>query len=157
MTILGRENVEDYPRPPVVEAVPHHITIRLGAALVAETTQALRVLETFHAPSYYLPPADICASLRPSPRSSFCEWKGQARYFDVLVGDQIAAGAAWAYDTPTDGFSELAGYLAFYAGMMDEVWVGNLRVIPQPGDFYGGWVTTNLDGLIKGAPGTRHW
>lgn len=157
MTDLERENVEDYPRPPVVEAVQHHITIRLGGALVAETTQALRVLETFHAPTYYLPSADICAALRPSPRSSFCEWKGQARYFDVLIGDTIAANAAWTYDTPTDRFSALAGYLAFYAGLMGEVWVGNLRVIPQPGDFYGGWVTSNLDGRIKGALGTRHW
>ena len=157
MTILKRENVEDYPRPPVVEAVPYQITIRLEGALVAETSQALRVLETFHAPTYYLPPADIHAALRPSARSSFCEWKGQARYFDVLIGETIAENAAWTYDTPADEFSALAGYLAFYAGLMGEIQVGGLRVIPQPGDFYGGWVTPNLHGRIKGAPGTRHW
>ncbi len=157
MTILKRENVEDYPRPPVVEAVPHQITIRLEGALVAETSQALRVLETFHAPTYYLPPADIHSALRPSARRSFCEWKGQARYFDVLIGETIAVNAAWAYDTPADEFSVLAGYLAFYAGLMSDIRVGGLRVIPQPGDFYGGWVTPNLDGRIKGAPGTRHW
>lgn len=157
MTDLERENVKYYPRPPVVEAVPHHITIRLGGELVAETTQALRVLEKFHAPTYYLPPKDVRAALRPSPRSSFCEWKGQARYFDVLIGEPIAVNAAWAYDTPADEFSALAGYLAFYAGLMSDIRVGDLRVIPQPGDFYGGWVTPNLDGRIKGLPGTRHW
>lgn len=94
MTILERENVEDYPRPPVVEAEAHRIIIRLGGALVAETTSAFRVLETYHAPTYYLPPADVFAVLHPSPRSSFCEWKGQARYFDVSLGDVTAEGAA---------------------------------------------------------------
>jgi uncharacterized protein (DUF427 family) len=157
MTLFPDENVEDYPRPPVVEAVPHHITIRLEGALVAETSRALRVLETFHAPTYYLPPANIHAVLRPSTRSSFCEWKGQARYFDVIIGKTIATNAAWSYDTPAIEYSALAGYLAFYAGLMDEIRVGHLRVIPQQGDFYGGWVTPNLQGRIKGAPGTRHW
>jgi uncharacterized protein (DUF427 family) len=157
MTFLARENVENYPRPPAVEAVAHRITIRLGGELVAETTRAVRVLETYHAPAYYLPPADVFAVLRPSQRNSFCEWKGQARYFDVSIGDTTAACAAWTYDDPTARFSSLAGYLAFYAGLMDEICIGNLRVMPQPGDFYGGWVTQNLDGRIKGAPGTRHW
>lgn len=157
MTNSDRENVELYPRPPVVEPVPQRIIIRLNGALVAETSHALRVLETFHAPTYYLPPSDIRAVLRPSQRSSFCEWKGQARYFDVCAGGTVATDAAWAYDGPTSKFESLAGYLAFYAGQMGDVWVGDLRVIPQRGDFYGGWVTPNLDGRIKGALGTRHW
>lgn len=157
MTGLPRENVQSYPRPPALEPVPHRITIRLGSALVADTTRALRVLETHHAPTYYLPPEDIAATLRATPGNSYCEWKGVARYFDVLAGTKIAPRAAWAYDRPTTGFAALAGHVAFYAGLMDEAWVGDLRVIPQPGDFYGGWVTPNLDGRIKGAPGTKHW
>lgn len=157
MTNLPRENVQSYPRPPALEPVPQRIMIRLGRALVSETTRALRVLETHHAPSYYLPPEDIHAKLRPVPGSSFCEWKGVARYFDVIAADKTAACAAWCYDTPTAHFAALAGYVAFYAGLMDEAWVGDLRVIPQPGSFYGGWVTPNLDGQIKGAPGTQHW
>lgn len=157
MTELARENVQSYPRPPALEPVPQKITIRLGGVLVAETTRALRVLETHHAPTYYLPPGDIAATLRPVPSNSYCEWKGVARYFDVIAGTKTALRAAWAYDRPSGRFAELAGHVAFYAGLMDEAWVGDLRVIPQPGDFYGGWVTPNLMGRIKGAPGTQHW
>lgn len=157
MTEVLRENVQSYPRPPALEPVPQRIVVRLGGVLVAETTRALRVLETHHAPTYYLPPEDIKATLRPAARRSVCEWKGVARYFDVLAGSATAPMAAWAYVTPTARFAALAGYVAFYAGLMEEAWVGELRVIPQPGDFYGGWVTPNLDGRIKGAPGTQHW
>ena len=157
MTDLERENVRSYPRPPALEQVPQRITVRLGGVLAAETTRALRVLETHHAPSYYLPPEDIHATLRPVQGSSFCEWKGMARYFDVIAGGKTAIRAAWAYDSPTARFAALAGYVALYAGLMDEAWVGDLRVIPQPGDFYGGWITPNLDGQIKGAPGTQQW
>ncbi len=157
MTDMPRENVQSYPRPPALEAVPQRITIRLGGILVAETTRALRVLETHHAPTYYLPPEDIRAIMRPVQGTSFCEWKGVARYFDVIAGAATAPRAAWSYDHPTDRFAPLAGHLAFYAGLMDGAWVGDLRVVPQPGDFYGGWTTPNLYGQIKGAPGTRHW
>jgi uncharacterized protein (DUF427 family) len=157
MTGMPRENVQSYPRPPRLEPVPQRIMIRLGGLVVAETGRALRVLETHHAPTYYLPSEDIRATLRPASGSSFCEWKGVARYFDVIAGETTARRAAWAYDRPTSGFAGLAGRVAFYAGLMDEAWVGDLRVIPQPGDFYGGWITPNLDGQIKGAPGTQHW
>ena len=157
MTDLPRENVQSYPRPPRREPVPQRIRVRLGGAVVAETGRALRVLETHHAPTYYLPPDDVQATLRPASGTSFCEWKGVARYFDVIAGGKAASRAVWAYDRPTAGFAALAGYVAFYAGLMDEAWVGELRVVPQPGDFYGGWVTPNLEGQIKGAPGTRHW
>ncbi|MTE01115.1 DUF427 domain-containing protein [Paracoccus sp. YIM 132242] len=157
MTDLPRENVQSYPRPPRVEPVQHRIRVVLGGAVVAETVRALRVLETHHAPTYYLPKGDVQASLRPVSGTSFCEWKGVARYFDVIAGAKTAPRAAWAYDHPTAGFAALAGHVAFYAGLMDEAWVGESRVMPQPGDFYGGWVTPNLEGQIKGAPGTRHW
>lgn len=157
MTDLPRENVQAYPRPPVLQPVPQRLRVLLGGAVVADTVNGLRVLETHHAPTYYIPPADIAASLRPAPGSSLCEWKGVARYYDVMSGPATAARAAWAYDRPTAAFAALAGYVAFYAGLMDEAWVGDLRVIPQPGSFYGGWVTPNLDGRIKGAPGTGHW
>ncbi len=157
MTDTPRENVQSYPRPPALEPVPQRISIMLGGQLVAESTRALRVLETHHAPTYYLPPEDVRAELQPAAGTSFCEWKGKARYFDVIVGETTARRAAWAYDNPTERFAPLAGYLAFYAGLVDAAWVGDMKVIPQPGDFYGGWVTPNLDGQIKGAPGTRHW
>ena len=157
MTELPRENVQSYPRPPVLEPVPQRILIRLGGAVVADSLQALRVLETHHALTYYLPPGDVQAALTPAQGRSFCEWKGVARYVDVRAGGVTAPRAAWIYDSPTARFAALAGYVAFYAGQMDEAWVGDLRVLPQPGEFYGGWVTPNLDGRIKGAPGTGHW
>ena len=157
MIELARENVQSYPRPPSLEPVPQRIRVRLGGVVVAETNRALRVLETHHAPSYYLPADDIRATLRPVQGSSLCEWKGVARYFDVVAGGKTASRAAWAYDRPTARFAALAGCVAFYAGLMDEAWVGDLRVVPQSGDFHGGWVTPNLDGRIKGAPGTQHW
>ena len=157
MTDLPCENVQSYPRPPRLEPVPHRIRVVLGGVVVADTGRALRVLETHHAPAYYLPTGDVQATLRPVPGTSFCEWKGVARYFDVIAGGKTAPRAAWAYDRPTVGFAALAGHVAFYAGLMDEAWVGEVRVVPQPGDFYGGWVTPNLEGRIKGAPGTRNW
>ena len=157
MTPLPREDVATYPRPPALEPVPQPIEIHLGGVLVASTSRALRVLETHHAPTYYLPPEDIRATLRPTAGGSFCEWKGRASYLDVTAGDKTAKRAAWRYLEPTPRFAALAGYIAFYAGAMDECRVGGVQVLPQPGDFYGGWVTPNLDGIVKGAPGTQHW
>ncbi len=154
---LPRENVEHYPRPPALEPVSARIVIRHGGARLADSIRALRVLETFHAPTYYIPPEDIRVPLRPAPGQSFCEWKGAARYFDLLTDATTLPRAAWCYDRPTARYTALAGFIAVYAGAVDAAWVGDVRVIPQPGDFYGGWVTPNLDGRIKGAPGTRHW
>ena len=128
-----------------------------GGRVFAETTHALRVLETHHAPTYYLPPEDVNAALTPAAGTSYCEWKGLARYFNVTAGGATALGAAWCYDLPTRGFAPLAGYLAFYAARMEACFVGDIRVTQQDGSYYGGWVTPNLSGRIKGAPGTEHW
>ncbi|MEO0715000.1 MAG: DUF427 domain-containing protein, partial [Pseudomonadota bacterium] len=122
-----------------------------------DATRAFRVLETHHAPTYYIPPEDVMAALIPSRGTTFCEWKGQAAYFEVQAGDKTAHHAAWSYPSPSASFSTLAGHVSFYAGAMDACFVGEERVIPQPGDFYGGWVTANLQGRIKGTPGTEHW
>ena len=157
MPLMRRENVQSYPRPPALEPVPQRVVIRFGGQVIADTNRALRVLETHHAPTYYLPLADIKPVLQPVAGQSFCEWKGEARYFDVVCEGHTAKRAAWAYDQPSDRFKPLAGHVAFYAGMMEACFVGDEKVIPQPGDFYGGWVTSNLDGLVKGGRGTEHW
>jgi uncharacterized protein (DUF427 family) len=157
MSELIAENVQDYPRPPVLEPVRHRLGVLLNGETVADTTRAFRVLETHHAPTYYIPPEDVTAALIPSRGTTFCEWKGQAAYFDVQAGDKTAHHAAWSYPSPSASFSALAGHVSFYAGAMDACFVGAERVIPQPGDFYGGWVTANLQGCIKGTPGTEHW
>jgi uncharacterized protein (DUF427 family) len=157
MTDLPTENVHDYPRPPALEPVAQRLLVRLGGEIAAETTRGFRVLETHHAPTYYIPREDVVAELRPAAGRSLCEWKGQARYFDVTCGGVTARRAAWCYDDPTPRFRPIAGHLAFYAGQMEACFVGGAPVRPQPGDFYGGWVTDNLAGVPKGARGTEHW
>lgn len=153
------EHVQDYPRPPALERVPHRLHARIGSETLLDTTRALRVLETHHAPTYYIPPDDIAhgALIPLQGGGTFCEWKGRARYFDISLGGLHRPRAAWTYDTPSARFAALQGYIAIYATALDAAFVGAKQVRPQPGDFYGGWVTSNLRGQIKGAPGTRHW
>ena len=157
MSKLARENVQSYPRPPAIDVVRQRLVVRLGGQIIADTTRGLRILETHHAPTYYLPLEDISGGLTPVQGQSFCEWKGVARYFDVRGGTATAPRAAWSYDAPSPQFKVIAGYIAFYAGLMEACFVGGEIVLPQPGDFYGGWVTSNLDGIPKGARGTENW
>lgn len=153
-----QESVWDYPRPPRVEPVAERVTIRLGGELIADTRDAVRVLETSHPPVYYLPIAEFVAgALTAAPGSSFCEFKGAARYFDVRGGDLVREGAAWTYPEPSPGFEALSDRVAVYAGPMDECAVGDEVVVPQPGGFYGGWVTSNVVGPFKGGPGSLGW
>lgn len=155
---LPAENVQDYPRPPALERVPQRLRVVLGGETIADTTGGWRVCETHHAPTYYIPPQDVRAgALRPAQGSSFCEWKGRAAYWDVQAAGLTRPRAAWSYPAPTPGFVPIKDHLAFYPGLMEACFVGDLRVTPQPGDFYGGWVTPNLTGTVKGAPGTRWW
>jgi uncharacterized protein (DUF427 family) len=124
----------------------------------ADADTAWRVLETHHAPSYYLPPeAVLSAALVPTARETWCEWKGRAVYFDLVLNGRRSRNAAWSYPAPTARFEAIRDHLAFYATSVDAAYVGDIRVQPQPGDFYGGWVTPNLTGRIKGAVGTLHW
>jgi uncharacterized protein (DUF427 family) len=154
----GQESVWDYPRPPRLEPFPGHVRILFAGQVLADTRRALRLLETSHPPTYYLPPEDVRADLLvPSERRSGCEWKGEARYVTVRRGAREAPDAGWLYPHPTGAYAALAGHLAFYAGPMDACLVDGERVTPQPGGFYGGWVTSRVAGPFKGAPGTRHW
>jgi uncharacterized protein (DUF427 family) len=154
----GTESVWDYPRPPRVEAVAVPVSVVFGGVEIARTARALRVLETSHPPTYYIPPEDFLAGvLVPAPGASLCEWKGRARYFDVVAGGRRAGRAAWCYPEPTRAFAALRDHVAVYPGRMDRCTVGDMVAAAQPGDFYGGWVTPNLRGPFKGAPGTSGW
>jgi uncharacterized protein (DUF427 family) len=160
MTLLPVENVQDYPRPPALERVDPPLRVVFAGVPVADAMagQAWRVLETHHAPTYYLPPEAVLeAALVPSPRESWCEWKGRATYFDLVLNGRRARNAAWTYHAPSTRFAAIKDHIAFYATSVDAAYVGDIRVLPQPGDFYGGWVTPNLTGRIKGAVGTMHW
>lgn len=154
----GQESVWDYPRPPRLEPVPERLTVILGGQTIAATAAGFRVLETSHPPTYYVPPEDVAEGVLGLPRwAGICEWKGRAVLFDVTGGGKRAPGAAWAYPDPTPDFRPIAGYVAFYAGPMDACLVGDVRAEPQPGGFYGGWITPGLVGPFKGAPGTMGW
>ncbi|KKB08930.1 DUF427 domain-containing protein [Devosia chinhatensis] len=154
----GQESVWHYPRPPRLEAVELHIQIHFGGLCIVDTPRCHRVLETSHPPVYYIAPSFVRAgALRPAKGTSFCEWKGEADYFDVVAGDRTAARAAWCYAAPTPSFAAIAGFFAFYAAPMDRCSVGGERVTPQPGRFYGGWITSGIVGPFKGEPGSVGW
>jgi len=129
----GQESVWDFPRPPRVEPSTEHVVIRFGGQVVADSRDAVRVLETSHPPGYYLPRAAFIEGLLvETPGSSVCEFKGTGRYFDVRVGDAVARRAAWYYPEPWPGYE-------------------------QEGGFYGGWITSRVVGPFKGGPGTLGW
>lgn len=152
------ESVWDYPRPPRVEESSDRIVVVFAGLRIAETCRALRLLETSHPPVFYIPPADIMMDLLiEEPGASFCEWKGTASYLTLAAGGRRSVRAAWFYEDPTASYQAIAGHIAFYPSRVDEAWVGDERVSPQPGDFYGGWITSCIKGPFKGSPGTRGW
>ena len=152
------ESVWDYPRPPALQPCNRRVRIELGGVTVADSSAALRVLETSHPPTIYVPPADIAADcLSPASGRSLCEWKGVAGFFDVVGGDRREQSAAWTYREPAVRFAQLRDHVAFYPGRMDACWLDEERVLSQPGDFYGGWITTELRGPFKGGPGSMGW
>ncbi|CAM5576381.1 DUF427 domain-containing protein (plasmid) [Streptomyces viridifaciens] len=161
MTAAGPspESVWDYPRPPVIRTARGRLVqVWFGGTLIASTTQAVRVLETSHPPVYYLPASDVAGRfLVPSDGTSFCEWKGQARYWDLLVQGSRAVQAAWSYPRPLPAYRELSGRLSFYPARVDRCTVDGETVRAQDGDFYGGWITGEIAGPFKGGPGTSGW
>jgi len=153
------ERVWDYPRPPAVVPCVHRIRVEFGGELLADSERALRVLETSHPPTIYLPPEDVRADLLEfgGARTTWCEFKGIARYVDARVGDLHVAAVGWTYAAPTRGYEALRDHIAFYPGRVDAAWVGDERIEAQASDFYGGWITADLVGPFKGPPGTLGW
>ena len=158
VALPGQESVWTFPRPARAEAISSHLLIAHGGRTIAETRRGVRTLETSHPPSYYFPPQDIATSvLQRTRRGSICEWKGQAVYYDVILPDRVIADGGWSYPTPTPSFAVLQDFVAFYAGSFDACFVDGERVTPQPGGFYGGWITSHVAGPFKGGPGSRFW
>ncbi|MEV6212456.1 DUF427 domain-containing protein [Kitasatospora sp. NPDC051914] len=154
----GTESVWDYPRPPRVERSRRRVTVEFRGLLLADTKEALRVLETSHPPVYYLPSSAVAAGvLVPSWHRTWCEWKGAAVHFDLVVGEVRSENAVWSYPEPAPGYEALRGHLAFYPSRVDRCTVDGEVVVPQEGDFYGGWITSDLRGPFKGGPGTAGW
>jgi len=154
----GQESVWDYPRPPRLERSAAHVVVVLGGVTIVATRRAVRVLETSHPPAYYLPLADaLGGAFRPAAGTSWCEWKGQAHYLDVVGGDRVVPAAAWGYRSPTPAYAALVDHVAVYPGKMDRCTVDGEVVRPQEGGFYGGWVTDAVVGPFKGGPGSAGW
>jgi uncharacterized protein (DUF427 family) len=154
----GQESVWSFPRPAIAEPTRARIIIEHHGHMIADTCAAIRTLETSHPPSYYIPRTDIAADvLRRAAGSSFCEWKGAATYWDVVIDELVLSRVGWSYANPTRPFASLRDHVAFYAGPFDRCTVDEEPVVPQPGDFYGGWITSRVVGPFKGIPGSRGW
>lgn len=154
----GQESVWDYPRPPRLEDTTKHIQIVFNEVVIADTQRAKRVLETSHPPVYYIPPEDIRQEYLVSvPQTTYCEWKGRGGYYSLVVGDKQVLNVAWYYPQPTETFAAIKDYIAFYAHPMDACYVDGEKVQPQPGNFYGGWITDDIVGPFKGIPGSWGW
>ena len=147
----GGESIWNYPRPPRVEATAKKIQIIFAGVMIAETSRAKRVLETGHPPVYYIPQQDIRMEyMTVTSRTSTCEWKGKATYYDIKVGEKSEPGGAWGYPNPESGYEDIKDHLAFYPRPMDACYVDGERVVPEPGQYYGGWITGDIVGPFPG-------
>jgi uncharacterized protein (DUF427 family) len=153
----GQESVWCYPRPAVASPSPRHISVVHRGVTIASSRRCIRTLETSHPPSYYIPREHVTAALHPTHRRSFCEWKGEAIYFDVVVAGVRLREVAWSYPNPTAAFASLRDHLAFYPAPFDACTVDGEPVTPQQGGFYGGWITSHVAGPFKGVPGSTFW
>jgi uncharacterized protein (DUF427 family) len=154
----GQESVWDYPRPPRVEKCSKRLKVVFNGVVIAESTEAYRVLETSHPPAYYFPPQDVKRQyIKKTPRTTFCEFKGQAAYYSISVEGKTAENAIWVYENPAKGYEAIRSYLSFYANKVDACFVDDEQVVAQAGDFYGGWITKDVVGPFKGEIGTRGW
>ena len=155
---MGQQSVWSFPRPPIAAASAAHVLIEHRGRIIADTRTSVRTLETSHPPSYYIPPGDIDSNvLRRAAGTSFCEYKGTAIYWDVVMGDLVLPRVGWSYPDPARAFAALRDHVAFYAGPFDRCSVDGDTVIPQPGNFYGGWITPDVAGPFKGIAGSMGW
>lgn len=155
----AQESVWDYPRPPALQADSRHVRVEFAGETIASSNGTYRVLETSHPPTFYIPADDVNFNFLVSKpdKQSFCEWKGMAEYWTVKVGMQVADSAAWSYPKPTKRFVDIKDYVCFYPSKMHACFVGDEQVQAQEGDFYGGWITSEIKGPFKGGAGTWGW
>jgi len=153
------ERVWEYPRPPAVVPCQRRVRVELAGEGLADSTSALRVLETSHPPTIYIPLTDVRRDLlaESDARSTWCEFKGAARYLDAISGGRRSIAVGWCYPNPAPGYAALRDHIAFYPGRVDAAWLDDERVQGQESDFYGGWIASELIGPFKGPPGTLAW
>lgn len=154
----GQESVWDYPRPPRLEPSSKRIRVIFQGITLADSQQTQRVLETSHPPVYYIPPEDIQMQyLHPTQKHSYCEWKGTASYYTLVVGEKQVINVGWYYRDPNANFAAIKDYVAFYPSKVDACYVDEEKVQAQAGDFYGGWITSDIVGPFKGGAGSWGW
>mmetsp|Transcript_9713 Transcript_9713/g.17513 ORF Transcript_9713/g.17513 Transcript_9713/m.17513 type:complete len:206 (+) Transcript_9713:1520-2137(+) len=160
----GQESCWDYPRPPICERVAARVQVFAhGNVCVADSVNAKRILETYHPPTYYIPKQDLKHGMGcrieadKGGRSTFCEYKGVATYWNVIVNGRVYSRVGWSYESPTEQFDAIRGHVAFNASLLEKCMVGGEVVVPQAGGFYAGWITSTIKGPFKGAPGTEGW
>lgn len=154
----GQESVWDYPRPPRLENTSKHVQVIFNGVVIADTKHAKRILETSHPPVYYIPPTDVKMEyLTSTSRTTYCEWKGAASYYTISVDSKTVPNSAWYYRQPAPGYEDIKDYIAFYPSKMDGCYVDAEKVEVQEGDFYGGWITSEIVGPFKGGAGTFGW
>ena len=154
----GQESVWDYPRPPCIDDSHARVKVVVGGITIADSRRSKRVLETSHPPVYYIPLHVIeMEYMMSTDGGSFCEWKGEARYYSIVVAGKTIEKAAWYYPNPSSRFATIEGYVAFYPSKVEACFVDEEKVAAQEGDFYGGWITSDIAGPFKGAPGTYGW
>jgi uncharacterized protein (DUF427 family) len=155
---VKKESVWEYPRPPRLEPSTRLVRVIFADRVIAQTQRAFRILETSHPPTYYIPPEDVNREfLVPSTLHTFCEFKGQANYLSLKVDDRNSENAGWYYANPAAAFAAIRNYISFYASRVDICFIDGERVQAQPGDFYGGWITSDIEGPFKGNPDTKTW
>lgn len=159
----GQESVWDYPRPPRAERDARRAVVTRAGTVVVDTADLVRVLETSHPPTFYLPRTAFSEGvLRPAERRTVCEWKGTARYVDIVLPGTTLESVGWWYPEGPEGgasasYPILADRVALYPAPFDEITLDGERVVPQPGGFYGGWITRDVVGPFKGGPGSWGW
>ena len=152
----GQESVWDYPRPPKLAPDERMVEVNYIGHVVASSNRTYRVLETASPPSFYIPPHDVNWELLSStPTSSVCEWKGAAKYWALTSNPKLGV-VGWCYPEPKPAFEKISNYISFYPSAL-ACYVAGERVLAQPGQFYGGWITNEIVGPFKGSPGTEHW
>lgn len=155
---MGQESVWEYPRPPRIEKFVGHVRVTFAGEVIADSNQAHRILETSHPPVYYIPVSDVTMGyLTKTEPSSFCEWKGAAHYYHLKVGAVVSPQVGWGYESPNMAFSAIKDHMAFYAHKVEACYVNDEKVQAQEGDFYGGWITSNIVGPFKGEEGSFGW
>ena len=158
MSDRPRESVWGYPRPPSLERASRHVRATAGGHVIAETDRPILIKETSHPPVYYIPPEDLAMEyLEPSSHRTYCEYKGEAHYYSLVIDGKRSSNVGWYYPRPSPGYEELKDHVAFYAWALDEATVDGEQVTPQPGRFYGGWITSEIEGPFKGEPQTMGW